>query len=148
MRAYDHEVELALSDGVELVPQAVPVAVNGVDAVAGLTCRRTELGAPRPDGRPSVQVLEGSDFELDVTRVFRATGQVADQDFFEGVPDVALAAGKVVVDERFRTGNPRIWAGGDCVNGGKEVVNAVEHGKQAARDIDATLRSTAPTGGN
>ena len=148
MRAYDHEVELALSDGVELVPRAVPVAVNGVDAVAGLTCRRTELGAPRPDGRPSVQVLEGSDFELDVTRVFRATGQVADQDFFEGVPDVALAAGKVVVDERFRTGNPRIWAGGDCVNGGKEVVNAVEHGKQAARDIDATLRSTAPTGGN
>ena len=49
---------------------------------------------------------------------------------------------RVVVDERFRTGNDRIWAGGDCVNGGKEVVNAVEHGKQAARDIDRMLQAS------
>jgi glutamate synthase (NADPH/NADH) small chain len=51
-----------------------------------------------------------------------------------------------VVDERFRTGHERIWAGGDCVNGGKEVVNAVEHGKQAARDINRSLQEI--TGGN
>jgi glutamate synthase (NADPH/NADH) small chain len=147
MRAYDHEVALALADGVELVPQAVPVRVQGAEAVEGLTCRRTELGEPGPDGRPSVTVLEGTDFDLDVTRVFRATGQVAYRDFFADVPDVDLEAGKVIVDERFHTGNARIWAGGDCINGGKEVVNAVEHGKQAARDIDATLRpATVPTG--
>lgn len=147
MRAYDHEVELALSDGVELVPQAVPVSVKGVETVEGLTCRRTELGEPGADGRPSVTALDGTEFDLDVTRVFRATGQVAYRDFFEGVPEVALESGKVVVNERFRTGNPRIWAGGDCINGGKEVVNAVEHGKQAARNIGATLLgATVPTG--
>ncbi|NNC92416.1 MAG: NAD(P)-dependent oxidoreductase [Acidimicrobiia bacterium] len=147
MRAYDHEVELALSDGVELVPQAVPVEVKGAESVEGLTCRRTELGEAGADGRPPVTILEGTDFDLDVTRVFRATGQVAYSDFFDGVPDVALESGKVVVDERFRTGNARIWAGGDCINGGKEVVNAVEHGKQAARDIDATLRSATVLNG-
>ena len=42
-------------------------------------------------------------------------------------PGVALdAKGRVVVDPAtHRTGNPRVYAGGDCVNGGKEVVNAV-----------------------
>jgi glutamate synthase (NADPH/NADH) small chain len=147
MRAYDHEVELALSDGVELISQAVPIAIQGEDSVARLTCRRTELGEVGSDGRPSVRVVEGTDFDLNVTRVFRATGQVAYREFFDGVPGVALEAGKVVVDERFHTGNPRVWAGGDCVNGGKEVVDAVEHGKQAARDIDATLGAApVPTG--
>lgn len=145
MRAYDHEVALALADGVELVPQTVPASVNGSASVESLTCRRTELGEPGRDGRPSVAVVEGTEFDLDVTRVFRATGQVAYRDFFEAVPGVELEGGRVVVDEKFHTGNPRIWAGGDCVNGGKEVVNAVEHGKQAARDIDATL-SKATTG--
>ena len=31
-----------------------------------------------------------------------------------------------------RTGNPRYYAGGDCVNGGREVVDAVADGKRAA----------------
>ena len=31
------------------------------------------------------------------------------------------------------TGNPKVYAGGDCVNGGKEVVNAVAEGRNAAR---------------
>ncbi|MDH3606616.1 MAG: NAD(P)-dependent oxidoreductase [Acidimicrobiia bacterium] len=150
MRAYDHEIEKALLDGVELVAQAVPVSITGQGAVGGLTLQRTELGAPGRDGRPAVKALDGTEFHLDVTRVVRATGQVGYHDFYAAVPDVELdGAGRVVVDERFRTGNVRIWAGGDCVNGGKEVVNAVEHGKQAARDIDATLHGVAlPSGGD
>ena len=31
-----------------------------------------------------------------------------------------------------QTGNPRYYAGGDCVNGGREVVDAVADGKRAA----------------
>lgn len=149
MRAYPHEIEKAMSDGVELVSQAVPVAINGAGRVAGLTCRRTELGEPGNDGRPSVQVLEATDFDLDVSRVLRATGQVAHRAFYAGIDGVELdSTGRVVVDEGFRTGHDRIWAGGDCINGGKEVVNAVEHGKQAARGIDAALLATTGTGGN
>ncbi len=50
-------------------------------------------------------------------------------------PGVALdAKGRVVVDrETCRTGNPRVYSGGDCVNGGKEVVNAVAEARVAAR---------------
>ena len=54
-----------------------------------------------------------------------------------GVPDVTLdAKGCVVVDGKTRqTGNPKIFAGGDCINGGKEVVNAVADGRDAARAL-------------
>jgi dihydropyrimidine dehydrogenase (NAD+) subunit PreT len=49
-------------------------------------------------------------------------------------PGVALdKKGCVVVDAATkRTGNAKVYAGGDCVNGGKEVVNAVADGRNAA----------------
>ena len=43
--------------------------------------------------------------------------------------------GCVVVDESGRTSNAKVFAGGDCVNGGKEVVNAVADGRNAARQL-------------
>jgi glutamate synthase (NADPH/NADH) small chain len=38
-----------------------------------------------------------------------------------------------------QTRNPRYFAGGDCVNGGAEVVDAVAHGKKAALGIHQML---------
>lgn len=146
MRAYDHEVDKALKAGVELVPQVVPVAIAGDGSVATITCRRTELGDPGPDGRPPVTVVDGSDFELAVTKVLRATGQAPHASLLTEIEGIELSGPKLRVDEHFRTGHERIWAGGDSVNGGKEVVNAVEHGKQAARDMDRALQTS--TGGN
>jgi glutamate synthase (NADPH/NADH) small chain len=39
------------------------------------------------------------------------------------------------------TGNPRVFTGGDCYNGGKEVVNAAAEGQRAAKAIDSLLRT-------
>jgi glutamate synthase (NADPH/NADH) small chain len=51
--------------------------------------------------------------------------------------------GCIVADPKtFATGNPRVFAGGDARNGGKEVVDAVHEGQAAARSIDALLRKT------
>ena len=42
--------------------------------------------------------------------------------------------GRLVADPATgQTGNPRYYAGGDCVNGGREVVDAVAEGKRAAQ---------------
>lgn len=144
MPAYEHEIKKALADGAEIVFWAVPDEITGDQSVAGLSCRRSRLGDPGSDGRPRVEAIDGTEFHLDVTRVLRATGQAKYRSFFETIPDLEIdGGGRVLVDDKFHTGNARVWAGGDCVNGGKEVVNAVEHGKQAARDIDATLRAMA-----
>ena len=37
--------------------------------------------------------------------------------------------------ETGQTANPKYFAGGDCVNGGREVVDAVADGKRAAIGI-------------
>ena len=53
---------------------------------------------------------------------------------------VICPAGRVVVDpETMRTGNPKFFAGGDCVNGGREAVDASQMGKLAAQGIHLAL---------
>jgi dihydropyrimidine dehydrogenase (NAD+) subunit PreT len=139
MRAYPHDIERALTSGVEFIHWSVPIRVDGEDSVSGLVCERT---AYSPDG--DLVAVPDTEYRIPVTMVLRATGQekrVGLFDLFEGVE--TDAGGRVVVDDGFRTGNASIWAGGDCVNGGKEVVNAVAHGKAAAMSIDEVLRSAA-----
>lgn len=41
---------------------------------------------------------------------------------------------------------PRVFAGGDCANGGREVVNAVGEGKKAARGIHEMFGLTSISG--
>jgi glutamate synthase (NADPH/NADH) small chain len=49
---------------------------------------------------------------------------------------IALNNGSIVVDRPTgRSSNPKYYAGGDCVNGGREVVDAVADGKRAALAI-------------
>ena len=46
---------------------------------------------------------------------------------------VEMKDGRIVADPvTGRTANPKYFAGGDCVNGGREVVDAVAGGKRAA----------------
>ena len=74
--------------------------------------------------------------------VVRAVGQQPVTDFLRSVNGLALAAnGTVQINELHQTGNPKYFAGGDCTNGGKEVVDAVADGMAAARGMDSWLGS-------
>jgi len=49
--------------------------------------------------------------------------------------------GLIVVDPQTgATSKPKVFAGGDCVTGGGEVVLAVQAGKRAAKGIDKLLK--------
>jgi glutamate synthase (NADPH/NADH) small chain len=72
---------------------------------------------------------------LAVDMVIPATGQEPRSELLESL-GIQLEKGRVVVDERTQqTSNPKYFAGGDCVSGGQEVVNAVAEGKRAAQGI-------------
>ena len=59
-----------------------------------------------------------------------------------GAEMVERDGGRLKVDAERRTSLTGVWAGGDCVAGGKDLtVAAVEDGKQAALSIDRTLRA-------
>jgi glutamate synthase (NADPH/NADH) small chain len=93
------------------------------------------------------ETITGSNFILPVDMVVRAIGQKPVTEFLRGVGGIELRKdGTVVVDQKHQTGNAKYFAAGDCVNGGKEVVDAVAEGMAAARGLDAWLGW--PRGGN
>ena len=144
MPAYEYEYELAKQDAVEFLWHTAPVEVmadeNG-QRVAGLRCVRTEPGDTDASGRRAPRVVEGSEFTIDVDTVIKATGQQKMREFFSSIPGVEVdKSGRVVVEpETMRTGNPKFFAGGDCVNGGREAVDASQMGKLAAQGIHLAL---------
>lgn len=131
MPAYEFEYELALKDKVRFRWHTQPVEVLGNGRVTGLKCRKMGAGEPDESGRPRPIEIEGSEFVIDADTVIKATGQVK-HDIFSSVSGLETEWGLVKVDHEYRTTNPKYFAGGDCVNGGAEVVNAVYHAKQAA----------------
>jgi dihydropyrimidine dehydrogenase (NAD+) subunit PreT len=77
--------------------------------------------------------------------LFKAIGQVLLSDGLDGGGDLLqLTGARIAVDDERRTSIPGVWAGGDCVAGGKDLtVVAVEDGKRAALSIDRALRASA-----
>lgn len=147
MSAFDYEYDLARQDSVRFVWQAVPVRVLGNGRVEALECLRTQRTEKDARGRSSYVAVPGTEFRLDVGMVVKALGQKRKIDFLQQVPTLELKNGCVVVDpQTMRTANPRYFAGGDCVNGGGEVVDAVAHGKKAAAGIHAMLAATKRSG--
>ncbi len=131
MPAYEYEYELAKKDGVEFFWNTAPVEIVGGESVAALRCAKTENGQP----------IVGSVFEIPCDMVVKAIGQQKSVGFLSQIPDVELdEKGRIVVNtETMQTTNPRIFAGGDCVNGGREAVDAAQTGKFAAQGIHFNL---------
>ncbi len=125
--AHEYEFELAEKDGVEFVWLAAPVAILADENGLYLRCEKT-------DGSNQI-------FEIACDMIIKAIGQQKSVTFLSQIPDVKLdEKGRVLVNiETMQTTNPRIFAGGDCVNGGAEAVDAAQMGKFAAHGIHSSL---------
>jgi glutamate synthase (NADPH/NADH) small chain len=140
MSAFDYEYELAKKDSVTFIWQALPVRVVGNGRVEALECVRTQPGQKDSRGRARFVPVLGTEFRLDVGMVVKALGQKRKIDFLKQISGLEMKNGCVAVDPAtMRASNPRYFAGGDCVNGGGEVVDAVAHGKRAAIGIHEVL---------
>jgi dihydropyrimidine dehydrogenase (NAD+) subunit PreT len=144
MPAYEYEYELAKADAVEFWWQTAPVEILSApdDArVAALRCVRMEMGEPDASGRRSARALAGSEFDIPVDMVIKALGQQKMRDFLGSIEGIKLdESGRIAVNQAtMQTGNPKFFAGGDCVNGGREAVDASQMGKLAAQGIHETL---------
>ena len=147
MSAFHYEIELLRADGCELVLHAAPVRIEGEGRVERLLCQRVELTEADRDGRRHPRNVPGTDFALDVDMVIAAVGQRLEEGPLAKVPGLDFSAGHIAVDPKtFRTGHPKVWAAGDCANGGAEVVNAVAEGRDAGRSIHARPERITPHG--
>jgi dihydropyrimidine dehydrogenase (NAD+) subunit PreT len=141
MPAFSYEYQLAKQDGVVFLWQTQPVRVLGNHGVvSGLACLRTQLGPPDANGRRTPMPAPRTEFTLDVEMVVRAIGQKPATEFLLAVRGLERNKdGTVKINGQHQTGDPKYFAGGDCTNGGKEVVDAVAEGMAAARGLDAWL---------
>jgi NADPH-dependent glutamate synthase beta subunit-like oxidoreductase len=79
-------------------------------------------------------VPTGETERLAADSVILAVGEHADLSLMRSAPDVAILPGGMVgVDAIHMTGQPGIFAGGDCIGGARTMTAAVGHGKLAAR---------------
>ena len=121
MPGYEHEMVEASRYGVRLVENVTPLEVihNG-EQIKALKVTST---------------ISNDIFDLPCDWVVEAVGQLKHVSKIS--PKIEVDdQGTVVVDSKTRcTANPKVYAGGDCINGGKEVVNAAQDGREAAFDI-------------
>ena len=139
MSAYDFEFKLAKHDGIVFHFLTAPKTIFGNGSVEGIECIRMISGEPDIKGKKKVLPIEGSEFILPVDMIIKAIGQEPQKSFISEIDGLVLSNGKLIVNEYYQTGNSKVFAGGDCINGGKEVVNAAYDGKMAAKGIDKFL---------
>lgn len=138
MPAYPYEYELAKSDGCSFMFHTAPVAVEGKGGhVTGLKLART-----RVNDKGRVEVVPGSEFVEPFDMVIKALGQEPQSGLLtKQFPKLKLGKDGTVErsSDTGQTSLKHVFAGGDCANGGREVVNAVAEGKKAARGIHAFI---------
>jgi glutamate synthase (NADPH/NADH) small chain len=128
------ELNIAKLDGCQIIWLAAPKEVIGEGGnVKALVCSQMELGAADATGRRS-PIDTAKTFTLEVDMVIKAAGQMPFTQLVEE-EHVTNLQGKIVVKEKAATSIEGVFAGGDCVNGGKEVVDAAQAGKEGAAAI-------------
>ncbi len=131
MPAYEHEVELARQEGVEIKFLVSPIGFVGNGHVEGVRCAEMRLGEPDASGRRRPEAVPGSEFVIPVDTVVKAIGQRPRDEFRALLESVG---------EDGRTSDPRVFAAGDAINGGASVVQAVGESKRAVTALEEALR--------
>jgi len=139
MPAAREEIDELDKEGIELQLLAAPVKVlseNG--GLKGIECIRMKLGDIDQSGRRRPVPIEGSEYTVEIDTLIPAIGQEPDVETLgagNGEAGLTLTGwNTVTVDpETMYTGMEGVFAGGDVVTGPSTVVQAMAHGKIAAR---------------
>jgi glutamate synthase (NADPH/NADH) small chain len=141
MSAFTFEYEHAKNEGVKFLWHVQPTGVRGSGAVEGIELTKLES---TDDG--SIVPQEGSEFVLEADLIVLSIGQATHSGFLSDSSSksrkIQVERGRIVIDRATgQTSNPKFFAGGDCTNGGREVVDAVADGKRAGIGIAAWLEA-------
>ncbi len=134
MPCTETELNLAKLDGCVIQWLAAPHEILGEKGkVKQLVCKIMKLGPPDSGGRRSP--IETKDkVSIDVDMVIKAAGQIPFEELIKK-SGLQNKSGKIIIDKNGATNLKGVFAGGDSVNGGKEVVDAVQAGKEGAVGI-------------
>jgi dihydropyrimidine dehydrogenase (NAD+) subunit PreT len=135
--AFDFEFAHARHEGIQFLWRRIPVAIRTSEEDRLLL----DTVAVHSAG-DKLEVQPGSEVTFLCDTVIPAIGQSPLVELLMEFSQIAIENGRVIIDRATgQTANPRFFAGGDCTNGGREVVDAVADGKRAALGILAVSKA-------
>ncbi len=144
MPANDTEIGEALAEGITLIEWAAPTAIKSINGQLEITAITMQPGAPDLSGRRRPVPVEGSEFTLMADTIITAIGQQVDHSVTSVAGTGTGEQGELLVNrETLQSGEPWLFAGGDCVTGSDTAIRAIEQGKNAARSIHLFLSGEA-----
>lgn len=139
MPAEQKEIEDAKKEGINFLFQNNIVEIKGNNKVEKLELIKTELVQKEGERRLVPINIEGSNYEIDTDYVVMALGSNVSEEVLE----LGLTLnkwGNVIINEKYQTSNPKIFAGGDLAGCKGTVAWAARSGRNAADSIKEFLK--------
>ena len=138
MPADKEEIRDVIAEGIEVLELMSPVEfIGNNNRVAGVKAQKMTLGEKDESGRRRPIPLEGQFIEFEADLVIPAFGQSKVLDFID---DDTLNS-----DDTLTTNKENIFIGGDALNGGLSIIQAVADGKNVAKQILERNNITLPS---
>ena len=142
MPAYPEEIDEAKKEGIEFYFLVAPekiIVENG--KATGVVFRKMKMDEFTKWGRRKPVPVDYETVTIMADNIVTAIGQQIDVDFTGEIAGKIMDYRKRVAVDQFtmETAHPNVFAGGDAVLGPATVIQAVAHGKNAARQIDIKL---------
>ena len=139
MPAEVKEIQEAKEEGIEFLFQNNIVKILGNNSVEEVELIKTELVQKEGETRMVPINIPNSNYKIDIDYIIMALGSEPE----EFVKDLGLELnkwGRIQVDEKNRTSNPKIFAGGDIAGAKGTVAWAARSGRDAAYSIMEYLK--------
>ena len=137
------EVHHAKEEGVifDLLTNPTEILEDEKGWVKGMKCVKMQLGEADASGRRRPEVIEGSDFVLDVDTVIMSLGTSPNPLISSTTKGLEINNRKCIVasEDTGLTSREGVFAGGDAVTGAATVILAMGAGKKAAAGIHEYL---------
>ena len=140
MSAFSFEYDHAKQEGVRFLWHTQVLAIEGSTKAEAL-----RIGSLEPVADGSLIPVAATELPFPIDRVVLAIGQATHTGFLADA-GIVLQQGRILIDRTTgQTSKPKFFAGGDCTNGGREVVDAVADGKRAGLGIVTYLANPPGT---
>lgn len=127
----------AVDEGVEFMWRVGPLRLEGRETVRAVQFVRNEPIPSKRSDRREIKAIPGTEFSFPADTVVLALGKERGKDLLSFLLNRKMALNP----KTLQLGKSKFFAGGDWINLGKTVVQAVADGKKAAFSIDRYLRS-------
>lgn len=133
MPAEKKEIADAKNENIEFLFKTNILSINGDNKVEEISAIHTEL-VEKENERPYPVNVEGTNFNVKCDYVIKAIGSSFDKKIINKL-NIETKNGLIVVDEKQKTSNDKVYAGGDLTNQKRTIAWAARSGRNAAEAI-------------